>query len=104
MIIDKFRKIENSKGPLKATFLVTIPEWDVNMRISYFKGDKGQTWFGYPSQPYTNAQGEKKHMWLAYFGEKGKARFEEALKKELTSYLNQLQEPEPETYEQEMPF
>jgi len=89
MHIVNFRRIEKEGSPLKASFLVVIPEWDFHLKMTYFAKGNGESWFGYPSKPYTNSSGEKKLEWLAYFGERGKNRFEEALRKEINKLMDE---------------
>ena len=80
MEIKDFKNIDKPNSPLKATFTVHFPERDFNLVMTYFEKNDGSNWFGYPQQEWTNAQGEKKYKWLAYYGEKKKADFEKALK------------------------
>jgi hypothetical protein len=104
MRIDHFKRVHSSGSPLKASFKVVIPEWDFTMKMTYFEKEDGRTWFGYPSREYRNEAGEKKHEWLAYFGEKGKLRFEKALKEELKKFLDASQRQEVEWEAQTVPF
>lgn len=104
MKIDRFKEINKAGSPLKASFTVVIPEWDLFLRMTYFEKENGQSWFGYPCQEYTNEMGEKKRLWLAYFGERGKPRFEEALKKELSKFMSPKALPEQNWDEQDIPF
>lgn len=104
MRIDNFRRIDKSSSPLKASFNVVIPEWDFTIVMTYFSKDDGQIWFGYPSREYVNQEGQKKHQWLAYFGEKGKERFEKALKEELKKHLDPSAPKEVDWGNQDLPF
>ena len=81
MELRDFKKIDKPNSILKASFTVHIPQWDFSLVLNYFEKNDGSNWFGYPQQEWTNQQGEKKYKWLAFFGEKGKARFEESVKK-----------------------
>lgn len=99
MKIENFKEIKKPNSSLKATFLVNIPEWDFFMRMTYFEKPDGKKWFGYPIKEFINELGETKRLWLAYFGEMGKARFEDSLINHLNNFLNHtssqnLQDPE----------
>jgi len=87
MEIRDFKPVDKPNSPLKASFMVHIPEWDFNLAVTYFEKNDGSSWFGYPQQEWTNNQGEKKYKWLAYFGEKGKPRFEKTLKEKVREKL-----------------
>jgi len=105
MEIKDFKKIDNGRSPLKASFMVHIPEWDFNIAITYYEKNGGAHWFGYPQQEWTNQQGEKKYKWLAYFGEKGKTRFEKALKEKLSVLLPKNEDNQDQNYNNEdLPF
>lgn len=104
MRIDHFKRIDKPGSPLKASFSAIIPEWDFTIKMTYFEKDNGQSWFGYPSRQYTNEMGETKHQWLAYFGEKGKPRFEQALKEELTKFLTSSAPQNVDWSAQDIPF
>lgn len=104
MKIENYKIVERPNSPMKATFEVVIPEWDFTMSLAYFEKGSGQSWFGYPSREYMNDKGEKKYKWLAHFGEKGKARFETALKKELEKFLNMSKQDTLGFDEEEIPF
>lgn len=93
MEIRDFKTIENPNSPMKASFVVHIPEWDFNLAMTYFERNDGSNWFGYPKQEWTNPQGEKKYKWMAFFGDKGKERFEKALKEKVRPLL---QKPVPQ--------
>lgn len=88
MEINDFRNVDRPGSPMKASFVVRIPEWDFNIAISYFERADGSSWFGYPQQEWTNKEGEKKYRWLAFFGEKGKPRFEKALRESLKEKIS----------------
>jgi hypothetical protein len=92
--IKEFKKINKPNSPMKASFLVHIPDWDFNLSMLYFQKEDGKNWFGYPQQEYTNQQGEKKYKWLAFFGENGKARFEKVLREKLHEKIEN-EEPLP---------
>lgn len=104
MRIDQFQRIDKEGSPLKASFNVIIPEWDFTLCMTYFQKNDGSTWFGYPSREYVNQAGEKKHKWLAYFGEDGKPRFEKTLKEELKKHLVISEPKEVEWSAQDIPF
>jgi hypothetical protein len=105
MRIDKFKRIDKQGSPLKASFMAIVPEWDLFLRMTYFQKDSGESWFGYPSQEFINDSGEKKRVWLAFFGDKGKPRFEEALKKELNKIMQADSGNCAQSYkEEELPF
>lgn len=104
MRIDRYKTIDKEGSSLKASFNVIIPEWDLTLRMTYFEKPTGESWFGYPSQQYVNEFGEKKHSWLAFFGEKGKPRFEKSLREELNKFLAQPNEPKINFDEQDIPF
>jgi len=104
MKIDHFQRINKPGSSLKASFNVVIPEWDLTLKMTYFEKDNGQTWFGYPSREYTNEMGEKKYQWLAFFGERGKPRFEKALKEELNKFLTVSAPQDVDWGAQDIPF
>lgn len=104
MKIDHFKRIDKPGSPLKASFNVLIPEWDLTLKMTYFEKDNGQSWFGYPSREYTNEMGEKKHVWLAFFGERGRPRFEKSLKEELNKHLNISTPEQVDWSAQDIPF
>lgn len=104
MKIEYFKRIDKPGSPLKASFDVLIPEWDFTIKMTYFEKDDGRTWFGYPSREYTNEMGERKHVWLAFFGEKGRPRFEKALKEELNKHLTLANSHKVEWDAQDIPF
>lgn len=93
MYIEKKRTVNS--GALKSSMLVKIPEWGLNMWVNHFKNDQGKQWFGYPSLPYTTAQGEKKYHWLAYFDPPAREKFEEKLRSLLKETLNDEEDQEP---------
>ncbi len=80
MQITQFNPNKDDTSPLKASMMVNIPEWDFTLEVKYFQKRDGSSWFGYPTNGWTNAQGEKKYKWLAFFGPKGKEKFEQVLK------------------------
>lgn len=90
MEIKDFRAIEKVNSPLKATFTVYIPQWDFSIVLSYFEKSDGSSWLGYPQQEWINKEGQKKYKWLAFFGEKGKSRFEESVKKLIKEKLPKI--------------
>jgi hypothetical protein len=104
MRIDQFQRIDKEGSALKASFNAVIPEWDFTLSMTYFRKNDGSSWFGYPSREYVNQAGEKKYKWLAFFGEKGKARFEKALKEELKKHLDISEPKEVDWNAQDIPF
>jgi len=104
MRIENFQKIDKDGSALKASFMVVIPEWDFNIAMTYFRKSDGSTWFGYPSREYQNQAGEKKYKWLAFFGEKGRPRFEKTLKEELKKHLEISEPKDVDWSAQDIPF
>jgi hypothetical protein len=96
MELRDFKHIDKPNSTLKATFMVYIPEWDFNLAVTYFEKNDGSNWFGYPQQEWTNKEGIKKYKWLAFFGEKGKPRFEKTLKEKVRELM-----PKGSSYPQE---
>lgn len=81
-----YLKFYEDKGAFKNSFLLGIETvdygiWLVNM--SLFKNPSGDTWFSYPSRPYTNADNEKKYFKLSYPNIDSQQLFEE----DLTNFL-----------------
>lgn len=85
MKITDYKDLNLPNSPMKATFMAYDPELDLTLAISYFEKQDGSSWFAYPSIPYTNADGTKKYKWTAFFGEKGKKRWEERMKAALAN-------------------
>jgi len=85
MKITNYNEPKDKSGPLKASFMAYDPEYDLTLEMKYFEKNDGSSWFSYPSIPYTGKEGEKKYKWTAFFGEKGKKRWEERIKAALAN-------------------
>ncbi len=93
MKITDYKEFNNPNSSLKASFIVHAPLIKkANVAMKIFQKADGSRWFGYPTQPYTNAKGEKKYEWLFYLDKDEKDQFEIALENAL---MNRSQEELP---------
>jgi hypothetical protein len=87
MIIENYKPIH--KGVIIATFNLKIPKWGnfLIKGITLFEKNGGR-WISFPSQAYTNQQGEKKYSSHCYFEDKDMhVKFQEIVMEAIKSHL-----------------
>lgn len=102
MEIKEFKSI--NKGCLIASFNVIIPEWEMTIRNVCYMEKEGKSWIQYPSNQYTNAQGEKKSYSYIVFGERVGPRLTSAIKEQLKKYLEKDDKYDELLVQEEIPF